>query len=123
MLIEDCKDEDFESIVTFAPLRRKLKRCLDALKQQEVAGNMDTAAEQISLFEIHQGLAQLSESMQILAKALKEPGKQKGDNSEDNKKKSMEERKSSGGCSMSGNGAEVHKLSIHIGTQKSNLRY
>ncbi len=122
MLIEDCKDEDFESIVTFAPLRRKLKRCLDALKQQEVAGNMDTAAEQISLFEIHRGLAQLSESMQILAKALKEPGKEKGHDSEDNKKKSMEER-SSEGSAMSGNGAEVHTLSIHIDTQKSNLRY
>ena len=122
MLIEDCKDEDFESIVTFAPLRRKLKRCLDALKQQEVAGNMDTAAEQISLFEIHQGLAQLSESMQILAKALKEPGKEKGHNSEDNKIKSMEER-SSGGSSMSGNDAEVHTFSIHIGTQQYNLRY
>ena len=31
MLLEDCRDEDFDSIIPFVPLRRKFRRCLEDL--------------------------------------------------------------------------------------------
>ena len=71
VLIDDCDDVDFENIVTFAPLRRKLKRCLDGLRQK--ADYVGADSQSLSTMELHQGLRQLNDTMHVLASALARP--------------------------------------------------
>lgn len=71
VLIDDCNEADFESIVTFAPLRRKLKRCLEGLRQK--ADYVGADSESLSTMELHQGLRQLNDTMHVLASALSRP--------------------------------------------------
>ena len=70
MLLEDCRDEDFDSIIPFVPLRRKFRRCLEALAHQSSHTLADP--DSFGTLELHQGLRQLNETMQILVTVLME---------------------------------------------------
>ena len=55
MLLDDCSDEDIANLVPFPPLRRKLTRSIDSLRQQsaEVQGPVSADMSEVSAQRHH----------------------------------------------------------------------
>jgi len=71
MLLDDCSDEDIANLVPFPPLRRKLTRSIDSLRQQsaEVQGPVSADMSEVSA-EIQRSLDQLNDTMRHLAETI-----------------------------------------------------
>jgi hypothetical protein len=69
ILLEDMEETDFDELVPFKPLRRKLKRCVQELKDQAASGSYD-AHINFKAYELQSSLEQLNQSMEALIRTV-----------------------------------------------------
>ncbi len=70
VLLDDIEEPDFDDLVPFRPLRRKLKRCVEQLREQSSSSANYASAVTVRAKDLHDSLDNLNQSMETLLRTV-----------------------------------------------------